>query len=216
VEFVILTQEWVDENISPAFQTMLKELRNEQHSGYVLIPEGANEEHDATQLAFVDGAPVTVFCNKDRKENDRRCVLDSAASGLAYLGHSSLAFFCSSNISDLSKQFNGMDYFEYVVNEKCTKEERSLFQLIKLNYKRLKKWDTVRDVPNYRLCLLGIASSDCKTDHAICVVGKWIFDSNLEKALPLSKESLDICASSAERESVFVKVTRGIVLQDRY
>ena len=34
-------------------------------------------------------------------------------------------------------------------------------------------------------------------NHAISVVGRWIFDSNYERALVLNKESLDmICAPS--------------------
>ena len=50
-------------------------------------------------------------------------------------------------------------------------------------------------------------------NHAISVVGKWIFDSNSEKSLFLNMESLDmVCASSvveekaAKFESVFTTV----------
>ena len=38
-------------------------------------------------------------------------------------------------------------------------------------------------------------------NHAISVVGSWIFDSNYEKALVLNRASLDmICASSIDEE----------------
>ena len=38
-------------------------------------------------------------------------------------------------------------------------------------------------------------------NHAISVVGSWIFDSNYERALVLNKESLDmICAPSIGKE----------------
>ena len=52
-------------------------------------------------------------------------------------------------------------------------------------------------------------------DHAICVVGKWIFDSNFEMALPLTTESLDLCRSSEDRYAKFVSVKRGYYLQNR-
>jgi len=65
------------------------------------------------------------------------------------------------------------------------------------------------------MCLFGVHSSDGKTDHAICIVGNWIFDSNLERALPLTMESLDICSSSAERQCKFVGFTRGYILSWR-
>ena len=99
--------------------------------------------------------------------------------------------------------------------EKSEEKERKLFQIVRLNKKRLRQWDTIRDAPTYRLCLIGIASSDCKTDHAICVVGQWIFDANFEKALPLCRDSLDICASSAARDTYYVGTTRGVLLKNR-
>ena len=46
-------------------------------------------------------------------------------------------------------------------------------------------------------------------NHAISVVGSWIFDSNYERALVLNKESLDmVCAPSVgeEQAACFEKV----------
>ena len=42
-------------------------------------------------------------------------------------------------------------------------------------------------------------------NHAISIVGYWIFDSNYEKSLVLNRESLDmICAPSVGEEQVAV------------
>ena len=80
----------------------------------------------------------------------------------------------------------------------------------------MKSWDTIRDSVKHSLCLLGVRGKDGKTDHAVCVVGEWIFDSNLEKALPLTKVSLDICCSSGDGTiTEFDSVTRGILLNQR-
>ena len=143
----------------------------------------------------------------------RRCVLDSASSGLWHLGFNNLAWFCMS--TNETKGLEAMDFFQHVCMTRSTKEQRQLFEICTISRKRLKKWDTLRDAGKFMLCLLGIVSSDGKTDHAICIVGNWIFDSNFERALPLTRESLDICASSADRYTVFTGVTRGILLRRR-
>ena len=50
-----------------------------------------------------------------------------------------------------------------------------------------------------------------RTDHCITVCGKWIFDSNLEFALPLTKASLNyICSGNDTDEITFVGVLHAI------
>ena len=51
------------------------------------------------------------------------------------------------------------------------------------------------------ITLVQLMDSLGNVNHAISVVGKWIFDSNYEKALVLNRESLDmICAPSVGEE----------------
>ena len=50
-----------------------------------------------------------------------------------------------------------------------------------------------------------------RTDHCITVRGKWIFDSNLEFALPLTNASLNyICSGNDTDEITFVGVLHAI------
>ena len=50
-----------------------------------------------------------------------------------------------------------------------------------------------------------------RTDYCITFCGKWIFDSNLEFALPLTKYSLNyICSGNDTDEITFVGVLRAI------
>ena len=50
-----------------------------------------------------------------------------------------------------------------------------------------------------------------QTNHCITVCGKWIFDSNLESALPLTEASLNyICSSNDTDEITFVGVLNAI------
>ena len=91
-----------------------------------------------------------------------------------------------------------------------------MYQITVLIFEKKKGWSTLADSTKYSLCLLGVKGEDNKTDHAICIVGQWIFDSNLSKAIPLSKESLDICCSSGDGSvTCFVEATRGFMLKIR-
>ena len=108
-----------------------------------------------------------------------------------------------------------MRFFCEVINNQSNKEERKAFTIVKFEKIKKKEWNILVDSKEYMLCLLGIESTDGKTDHAITIVGDWIFDSNCERALRLSKESLDICSSSFNRDSYFVKPTRGYMLKKR-
>ena len=47
--------------------------------------------------------------------------------------------------------------------------------------------------------------NDGKCDHAVAICGKWLFDSNFDQAMELSKEALDLCCSSHESKAKFVK-----------
>ena len=59
------------------------------------------------------------------------------------------------------------------------------------------------------MCLL--IDTAHRTDNCITVCGKWIFDSNLESALPLTKASLNyICSGNYTDEITFVGVLHVI------
>jgi hypothetical protein len=108
-----------------------------------------------------------------------------------------------------------MQYLATIFAKKMDKKERKRVEYVKLNRKKLKNWDAVLSPRDYLICVLGIKSSDGKTDHAICIADGWIFDSTFEKALVLSVESLDLCSSSTDRATQFMGVTRGHLLKER-
>jgi hypothetical protein len=128
------------------------------------------------------------------EDNDRSCVLKSAALALSYLGYDRLAFILCNDLCHGRKFDCGFEFFQNCMEPRqLEKQERQKFQFSKLK-KGLKKWDIVNDCKQHLMCLVGLYSSDCiKTDHAVSIAGNWIFDSNFEYALPLCKESLDLC-----------------------
>jgi hypothetical protein len=110
---------------------------------------------------------------------------------------------------------NPMGYLQDLFENHLNKEEAKKVQIVSLGAKRRKAWKPLLSPKDYVMCVLGIQSSDGKTDHAICIADGWIFYSNFEKALPLSEESLNLCSSSSERATNFVEVTRGVMLGKR-
>jgi hypothetical protein len=81
------------------------------------------------------------------------------------------------------------------LKKKINKEEKRKFINGVLGKQLLKQWDPLHSPHDYLMIILGIQSSDGKTDHAICITAGWIFDSNFKKALPLTQ--LNIVALQA-------------------
>jgi hypothetical protein len=207
----VLTNQWVNENIPLFFQKIIKNLRNNK-KGFVYIPEGNNEKHSVKDISYLPDAPFSHYFNSNLSISWRRCLLDSAASGLHYLGFTSLAKTIYSITNEERETTLDLNLFRITVETRSNKEERRRFIIKKI---RNKQFDILKDSRNYLLSIVGVRSSDGKTDHAICVVSDWIFDSNYEKALPLNEESLNTCCSSDDRNSTFVEITRGYVLEAR-
>ena len=65
-------------------------------------------------------------------------------------------------------------------------------------------------LPTTTIQLLG---TDGGVGHAITIVGDWIFDATLERALPLTRESLDACCSSDHGRVAFRSVKRAVRMQ---
>jgi hypothetical protein len=215
-EQVLLDSKWVETNITKAMRTFLREVREKEgHKGFVLIPEGDNEKHAASSIMFLDNAPPLKYFNNGSEIASRKCVLDSTASALHFLGLDRLAWALKSKSNGKESQKNPMGFVGDLLMNHMNKKERKMFECFALNNNKLKTWDTLNSPKEFLLCLCGVQSSDGKTDHAICIAGGWIFDSNFEKAIPLSIESLNLCSSSDDRPTTFVKVTRGYLLRVR-
>jgi len=57
--------------------------------------------------------------------------------------------------------------------------------------------DVLSDISGFpTLCIL--KGEDGATNHAVTVVGNWVFDANLDKAIPLCRSSLDWCCSTPD------------------
>ena len=88
-------------------------------------------------------------------------------------------------------------------------EQRIHYRIQELNTYTM-AYDILQNRSNYpTVCLL--LDTENQTDHCITICGKWIFDSNLEFALPLTKASLNyICSGNDTDEIKFVGVLHAI------
>ena len=75
-------------------------------------------------------------------------------------------------------------------------EARVHYNLIK--YKKMREYKILEDISE-NVTLVQLMDSLGNVNHAISVVGNWIFDSNYEKALFLNRDS-DISRSDIDRQ----------------
>jgi hypothetical protein len=214
-EFVALDQEWMNANVSKDMQGFIKTTRNAGTEGYVRIPEGAAADHSQAMLCMTTQpeAPKLQYPRDIHAATDRTCVLKGAASCLWYLGYKRLASILCNDVLSGYKMDNGFTFFKQVMDpQKLEKKERRAFQFMKLKG-HPQYWDILEDSKKYLMCLVGLIGNDAKTDHAVAIAGNWIFDSNLEHALPLCKESLDLCCSDNNHKNQCVGVSRVVMLK---
>ena len=94
-----------------------------------------------------------------------------------------------------------------MLNHKRNKgETRVHYKLMK--YKKMGDYKILEDI-SANVTLVQLMDSLVNVNHAISVVGSWIFDSNYERALVLNRASLNmICAPyiGKEQDAIFRKV----------
>ena len=96
---------------------------------------------------------------------------------------------------------------EIMLNRKRNKGEARVHYSLE-RIKKKGEYDILKNI-SANVTLVQLMDSLGNVNHAISVVGSWIFDSNYERALVLNKESLDmICAPSIgeEQAAIFEKV----------
>ena len=191
--------------MSKHMQNFIKSMRDVGSNAYVCIPEEAPANHKQEELLEASKDAPHLRWRRDEKiaYNEHFCVLKAAASCLYYLGYRQLAHVLCNDLDRGHKLDFGFELFQTMLHpQKLKKEhgERKL-QLCKLKPHHVKTWDIFEDSKNYLMCLVGLHGSDGKKDHAITIAGQWIFDFNLEHALPLTRESLDLCCLDVSQKT---------------
>ena len=87
-------------------------------------------------------------------------------------------------------------------------------EITKVGYCHRRDFDPIEHSEKYMLCILGLKSKDGKTDHAVAICKKYLFDSNFSNALPLNMAALNYCYSSNASIGEFECMWKGIALKD--
>ena len=64
----------------------------------------------------------------------------------------------------------------------------------------------ILDPVDNQLVVALLKGSDGKEQHSVTIYDRWVFDSNFDYALPLSKEALDLCCSAEDTHDQLVSV----------
>ena len=107
---------------------------------------------------------------------------------------------------------NRIDYANDILKNKKRNEGEARVHYKLIKYKRMRYYKILEDISE-NVTLVQLMNSLRNVNHAISVVGNWIFDSSYEKALVLNRASLDmICTPSVgeEQASKFESVLTAV------
>ena len=135
-----------------------------------------------------------------QEEGQNTCLVYSFASALDHIGAKQAAFVLYRKSQKIINRIDTVARFCVAV-----KETDKHFNFVKL---KPSSFDILHPVDN-QLAVASLRGSDGKEEHSVTIFDKWVFDSNFEYALPLSREALDLCCSSEETQDQFVSVAEA-------
>ena len=181
-----LPYEFVSDNFSPKFLEQVKRHGREKGQPcWVDLPPGDSRKHSNESIPASDlPTPAVHYC---QREGERTCLICSFASAVHYTGNAQLASEIYQSCMKVIDRADTMDRF-------LTKIAR-LHQSLASEHIVDANWDLL-STKDDDLVLAQIIGDDGKEDHVVTITRGWIFESNMDHALPLCKESLDLCCSS--------------------
>jgi hypothetical protein len=168
-------------------------------SGYVKLPPGDSKIHAKVVHVANTGAPKIHY---RQKLGEATCIVDSFASLLHSIGRKQIASEIFQARKKIIGKLNTWEIFSKVVLKKSSHLDSQKVDLRGLD---------ILTIPHHFLYVACLEGSDGKIDHAVTLHNGWIYDSNFESALPLSRKSLDLCCSSDDIPARFVKVDRALI-----
>ena len=154
-------------------------------------------------------APKVKFTQEHEED---LCIPRAFASVLHYAG------FCTVALK-VKNKFNSREYCYSSTDTNYTKihiyASALLPKWLQCTSKHIKhiRWDV--DLKDNHIFVKGILGTDGVANHAIAIYNRWIFDANEECALPLSKNALNYCVSTAEETHEFKTFTGGFFFHER-
>jgi hypothetical protein len=186
---------WVRDCFEEPFVTLVKKIGNEETKSEVVlakrkwipVPIGNTSNRQVTPDVVVD---VKVQYQQGEVKS---CLFRSLASAFHHLGRKHTGSVLAS-IARKNEHLSADKQLEAAIAA-VTKHE-TVYTKVDFwkKQKALARHDFIGK-PNDNPKLLVLRGCDGGVQHAVSVVGSTIFDSNLKRGLPLSKESLDWCCN---------------------
>ena len=147
---------------------------------------------------FQKDAPILSYCQKTLNSYCFSSLASAFASNKHFKAANSVSICIKESLK--SEVANLIDFAnEIMLNPKRNKGEARVYYIL-IKYKKIGDYKSLEDI-SANFTLVQLMDSIGNVNHAISVVGSWIFDSNYERALVLNKASLDmICAPSIVEE----------------
>ena len=161
------------------------------------------------RLHIVPGAPTLKFS----QGNQNSCIISSLASALYYMGDELASEYIirrkQNSLSFIHNIGQMQFYRDILTGQYREKNEIKVHYYIQERHK-FTTYDILHNQSNYpTVCFL--LDTAHWANHCITVCGKWIFDSNLKLALPLTRDWLNyICYGNDTDEITFVGVLYAI------
>ena len=201
---------WIDTNFSTREPDFYKKLfqshdDNQDKDTFKTFQVPIGNAKVVKSFVFHKDAPILSYCQKTLN----CCCFSSLSSAFDSSKHvkAANAIYICIKESFKSEVGNHIDFANEIMlkGKRNEGEARVHYKLIK--YKKMGDYNILEDI-SADVTLVQLIDSLGNVNHAISVVGSWIFDSNYERALILNKASLDmICAPyvGEEQDSIFKK-----------
>ena len=195
--------EWVQKNVEKSLTDYMKSnarKRCQLPAGNVWI-----QDSDRITSLRVPNAPPCVHQQKDK----RTCVFSSFASCVHYLGHDQMGIRLQQLSSNQSYRMNNLERLKVAVDtslgmqcriKKYNGKGSLKHRLDPLNNGEMREKNDIA----YPTVVV-LEGDDGGTEHAVTIYDNWVFDSNVEFALPLKQNTLDWCVMGK-----FVRVHQAI------
>ena len=197
---VTLTAAYVRKTFPPGYvEEVIKEATNDNQR-FIFVPPGAPRTMDG-HMMLDDRFPELKYM----QGSDFTCLFSSFASALHYIGLRKTA----KDVADFAKTFSAQSKLG-ILNWKGLNAvmEKSCSWLIPKSLE-VAIFDVLTETSEFPT-VMSLEAEDGSTQHAITVVGNLIFDSNIQRAIPLTRSNLNYCCSTeALPNGVFKKVFFG-------
>jgi hypothetical protein len=200
---VELTEEWVTTNFDKDYVEYVRS-HSTSKTEYLLVPIGS--ARTAASQQDIQNNPVIVY----QQIGENACAFASLSSSLYYIGYKEeaarlhLQRQCYYNQASLKESHRIMEFIIDIIQEDpFFYSFRAKYSWVKLNrYHNILEQNSVTECD---VRWVSLWSEDGGSNHAVSIVGNFIFDGNCTNALPLTRQSLDECCG----ESSFISIRQG-------